>query len=116
MNIMQEIKTAEINIIGTTLTRVMPHQFWVDTVAFVTDLCNNDKLTPAQKHDKVSKDLHAIFITDLEPILDVFGETFVDVAIKLACMYVTSLNPIAGTVAIAVTTPITNSIEADLKR
>ena len=31
-------------------------------------------------------------------------------------MYVTSLNPIAGTVAIAVTTPITNSIEADLKR
>ena len=100
-SITEDFKPEVIHAAGTALTLIAPHQFWVDTIAFVQTLWNNDHLSPAEKHAAVKKDLYYIFANDLEPSLKLFGETFVDIAIKVAWMYITSLNAPAGALAAA---------------
>ena len=95
-----QLKTEAINTAGMLLTSPLPHQFWTDVKYFVRLQENmGGKLTGPQKHEAVKAQLKLIFEKDLGPILLAFGETFIDVAIKVGVLYLTSQNPIAGAVA-----------------
>lgn len=112
-----DLKQAEFDVIGTAFTRVLPHQFWTDTKFFVKSIWDRKDLTGEQKRKFVSDQLKIYFKTDLEPILKVFGETFIDIAIKTAVIYTTfELGPIAGSVAQAVANPIHAAIQTDLNK
>lgn len=110
-----DLKQAEFDVIGTAFTRVLPHQFWVDTKFFVAQIWDNHTLTGEQKRKFVSDQLHKYFQNDLEPILKVFGETFVDIAIKTAVIYTTfEFGPVVGSVAQTIAEPIHSAIQTDL--
>jgi len=59
---------------------IMDSQLWSDVKVWVKDLEDNTSLTPSQKHDKVKADLKMIF-KDL-------SDTLLDIAIKMAVLYV----------------------------
>ena len=87
------------NTAGTLLTSPLPHQFWRDCVYFVDALMNDENLTSVEKHAKVNDQLHQIFAHDLGPVLKLFGQTFVDIAIKCAYLYILAQNPAASAIA-----------------
>jgi hypothetical protein len=93
MKIMQEIKATSINVGSKILLSSMPSQFWADVKEFVKIMQNNENLSGAEKHAKVKEQLIEIFEDDLLPVLKMFGETFLDVAIKLGCLYLAAKYP-----------------------
>ena len=98
-NAVKMLEASEIHALGGAITVSVRHQFWVDTCYFVEELWGDRSMSGEQKRVKVSAQLHKYFAADLEPALKIFGETFVDVAIKIAVMYVATLNPVAGVIA-----------------
>ena len=113
-NIFELLKHEVIDHLGAILTSPMPSQFWCDVKAFVSDVANNQHLSSHEKHEKVRKDLKFIFVDDLGPVLEIFGETFIDVAIKLAVMYLTAINPMIGLALNEGAKHLEESIEADI--
>lgn len=112
---LKQLKTAEINTAGSLLMSPLPGQFWADVKYFVKlqhDASPN--LSGAQKHEAVKAQLKIIFQKDLGPILILFGETFIDVAIKIGVLYLVASNPAAGAIVAPIAPLAEHAIENDL--
>jgi len=64
---------------------IMNDRIWADAVAFCRDLMNSD-LSKAERHAKVKRDLQFIIDTAEEEI-SVLGEAILDIAIKMAVLF-----------------------------